>query len=209
MIQKLLSDIKRKDFTSKANELMNNYCILKRDSRYDGDVIFRFAEIEFYLYDASEQDVDVSTYSRNCLGGEWFFHNSGVDIAFETVREGDELVRFGGILIRGVEMYKQGEGGQWEQTGVVGGPKLSMYEIFNHADVMPKIVRLPGGFMKDRPISPPTERVGIGDGLKQRFVLGDVNWEMPTERVVEVKEGDIYRVKVSKVKKAYNPKYKK
>lgn len=52
MIQKLLSDIKRKDFTSKANELMNHYCVLKRDSRYD----------------ASEQDVDVSTYSRDCVG---------------------------------------------------------------------------------------------------------------------------------------------
>ena len=85
MIQNLLSNIRREDFEPIANELMNHFCVLKHDLRYDGDVIFRFAEIEFYLYDASEQEVDVNTYSRDCLCGEWFFHNSGVDIAFEAV----------------------------------------------------------------------------------------------------------------------------
>ena len=54
----LLSDIRREDFPDVAGKLMNHYCVLKKDSRYDGDLIFRFAEIEFYLYDASEQKVD-------------------------------------------------------------------------------------------------------------------------------------------------------
>lgn len=206
MIQNILSNIRREDFKSIANRLMNHYCVLKKDSRYDSDVIFRFAEIEFYLYDASEQDVDVKTYSRDCLGGEWFFHSRGVDIAFETMCKDDELIRFGGILIRGVEMYKQGEDGKWEQIGVVGGPKLSMYEIFNHTVGMPEVVSLPEGFKKDRQICEPTRRVGIDDKLPQRFVLDDVYWEMPTERIVEVKEGDIYRVKVAKVARKYNPK---
>ena len=67
MIQNLLSDVRREDFGAIANELMNHYCVLKRDSRYDSDFIFRFAEIEFYLYDAAEQDVDVKTYSRDCV----------------------------------------------------------------------------------------------------------------------------------------------
>ena len=207
MLKNLLSDIRREDFQTVAKELMNHYCVLKKDSRYDSDLIFRFAEIEFYLYDASEQNVDVKTYSRDCLCGEWFFHSSGVDIAFETVRDGDELIRFGGILIRGVEVYRQDEEGFWVQTGVIGGPKLTMYEMFNHALALPEIVALPDGFKKDRAVSEPTRRVGINDELPQRFVLTDVDWNMPTERVVEVKDGDVYRVKVAKVKRPYNPKY--
>ena len=43
MIQNLLSDVRREDFGAIANELMNHYCVLKRDSRYDSDFIFRFA----------------------------------------------------------------------------------------------------------------------------------------------------------------------
>ena len=206
MIQNLLSNIRREDFEPIANELMNHYCILKHDSRNDGDVIFRFAEIEFYLYDASEQEVDVKTYSRDCLCGEWFFHNSGVDISFETVRQGDELIRFGGILIRSVEMYRMGKDGQWGLIGVIGGPKLSMYEIFNHALAMPEIVALPDGLKTDRQICEPTLRVGIGDDLLQRYVLADVDWTMPTDRIVEVKDGDVYRVMIAKVSRKYDPK---
>lgn len=207
MIKNLLSNIRREDFQLIANELMNHYCVLKYDSRYDADVIFRFAEIEFYLYDASEQDVDVKTYCRDCLCGEWFFHSSGVDIAFETMRNGDELIRFGGILIRSVEMYRLGNDGKWMLMGVVGGPKLSMYEIFNHTSMMPEIVKIPAGFKTDRQIGEPTMRIAIGDDLLQRYILTDVDWEMPTERVVELKDGDVYRVKVVKVAKKYNPKY--
>ncbi len=208
IMRDLLSDIRRENFPDVAGKLMNHYCVLKKDSRYDGDLIFRFAEVEFYLYDASEQNVDVKTYSRDCLRGEWFFHSSGVDIAFDTVREGNELIRFGGILIRGVEVYREDEDGQWVQIGAIGGPKLSMYEMFNHALALPEIVALPDGFNTGRPIGAPTCRVGIDDDLRQRFVLADVDWNMPTERVVEVKEGDMYRVKIDKVKKQYNPKYK-
>ena len=50
-------------------------------------------------------------------------------------------------------------------------------------------------------------RIGLGDDLLQRYVLTDVNWEMPTERVVELKDGDVYRVKGATVAKKYNPKY--
>ena len=206
MIQNLLSDVRRENFQIIADELMNHYCVLKCDSRYNSDFIFRFAEIEFYLYDAAEQDLDVRTYSRDCLCGEWFFHNSGVDIAFETVRDGNELIRFGGILVRGVEIYRQGEDGQWLLTGVVGGPKLSMYEIFNHALAMPKIVAVPDGFKTDRPIGEPTVRIGIDDVLPQRYVLDDVDWGMPTDRVVEIKDRDVYRVQLAKVSRKYNPK---
>ena len=203
----LLSDIRREDFQEVARKLMNHYCVLKKDSRYDSDLIFRFAEIEFYLYDASEQNVDEKTYSRDCKCGEWFFHSSGVDIAFDTVRDGDELIRFGGILIRGVEVYRQDEDGQWAQMGVIGGPKLSMYEMFNHALALPEIVVLPDGLKTDKEPKC-TKRVGIDDKLGQRYVMEDVDWEMPTERVVERKEKDrdVYHVKLEKVSLKYNPK---
>lgn len=49
IMKDLLSDIRREDFPDVARKLMNHYCVLKKDSRYDGDLIFRFAEIEFYL----------------------------------------------------------------------------------------------------------------------------------------------------------------
>ena len=53
-----------------------------------------------------------------------------------------------------------------------------------------------------------TKRVGIDDKLGQRYVMEDVDWEMPTERVVERKEKDrdVYHVKLEKVSRKYNPK---
>ena len=50
IMRDLLSDIRRENIPDVAGKLMNHYCVLKKDSRYDSDLIFRFAEIEFYLY---------------------------------------------------------------------------------------------------------------------------------------------------------------
>ena len=186
---------------------MKLYCILKRDSRDNSDIIYRFAEIEFYLYDAEEQDKDISTYNRDCRCVEWFFHSSGVDIAFETKREGDELIRFGGILIRSIEIYERDAEGQWIQTGVVGGPKLSMYEIFNHCCEMPDVVALPDTFAENRKIGKAEPRIGIEDDLRQRFVFDDMNWDMPTERIVETKDdAGKYHVVSKKTIRKYDPK---
>lgn len=204
----IFADIQRERFREIALELMNCYCILKHDSRDNSDVIYRFAEIEFYLYDANEQDKDISTYCRDCKCVEWFFHASGVDIAFETVRDGNELMRFGGILIRGIEIYKQDEQTQWKMIGAVGGPKLSMYEIFNHCSGMPDIIAIPDTFKKDRKIGNATKRIGIKDDLYQRFTFDDVDWEISTERIVETKDAERkYHVILKKTTKKYNPKF--
>lgn len=205
-----LKDIQREHFNEVATKLMNHYCILKHDSRDNCDIIYRFAEIEFYLYDANEQDIDTSTYNRDCKCGEWFLHASGVDIAFETVKHGNELIRFGGILIRGIEIYKQNEQKQWRLVGVVGGPKLSMYEIFNHCSVMPDVIAIPDTFNNAnnaRKIGDATKRIGIKDNLCQRFVLEDVDWNIETERIVENKDktGN-YHVFLESKKRSYNPK---
>lgn len=203
----LLTDIRREHFREIATELMNRHCILKHDSRDDSNIIYRFAEIEFYLYDVHEQNKDTSTYNRDCRRAEWFFHSSGVDIAFETKLDGDELIRFGGILIRSIEIYKQDATGQWEQIGVVGGPKLSMYEIFNHCSEMPDVIAIPDTFNKDRSIGNATKRIGIKDDLLQRFVFDDVNWDIPTEKIVETKDAEEkYHVILKKTTRKYNPK---
>lgn len=167
--------------------------------------LYRFAEIEFYLYDASTPELDVNTYDRDCAEIEWFFHKSGVDIAFRTSSEGNELIRFGGILIRGVEIYKRNEQNRWYQIGVIGGPQLSMFEIFNHCIGMPEVGRLPETFESERPIRI-TSRIGIKDELPQRFVFDDVDWNMKTERIVEHKDKDgKWQVIKEKISRTYNP----
>ena len=58
------TDIQRECFRETAIELMNHYCILKHDSRDNSDIIYRFAEIEFYLYDIKEQCGMVLSWQR-------------------------------------------------------------------------------------------------------------------------------------------------
>ena len=198
----LFRNVRREDFKTIAEELINNHCILKHDRRDESVVIYRFAEIEFYLYDVDEPDVDNSTYGRDCKCGEWFLHYSGVDIAFETAKDGNKLTCFGGILIRGVEIYKQNEQETWDLVGFAGGPMVALCEIFNHCRGMPEIISLPEAFKdRDRMNGEPTERVGIGDRLRQRYVADGVDFNTPTDRIVREKN----RFAIKKCKRTYNP----
>lgn len=124
-----------------ATQLMTEFGIIKTDSLFDNKVVYKFKEIEFYLYDKYNHDIDDRTYDRNTKRGEWFFHNSGVDIAFDSEKEGNEFVKFGGILIRGIEVLVNHDD-NWESKWVVGGPKLCMQEIFNNAATYPEIIKL-------------------------------------------------------------------
>ncbi|MBD5365264.1 MAG: hypothetical protein HDR79_10020 [Bacteroides sp.] len=76
-------------FSETAKLLMNGYVISKRGVEYE------IIDIEFYLFTPEHQDV--ITYPRNCKAGEWFFHQSGVDLTFASTEK-----QFGGILIRGL-----------------------------------------------------------------------------------------------------------
>lgn len=88
-------------FEKIAELLFQGYCIKKGNDQY------KFLEIEFYYYTKGFEDI--ITYPRNVSSGKWFFHNSGVDITFESKctdtdcgcdkRKPDEDY-FGGILIR-------------------------------------------------------------------------------------------------------------
>lgn len=93
------TDIQSK-FQEIAEKLMYNYIIKKGEARY------AIVEIEFYYY--SPYHPDIITYSRNLSAGRWFFHQSGVDLTFDSkstildnkgfVTNSGEAI-FGGILI--------------------------------------------------------------------------------------------------------------
>ena len=83
-------------FKGIANLLMNK-CVISR-----GIANYEILEIEFYLFTPNHQDI--ITYPRNTKAGHWFFHQSGVDLTFES-DEGN----FGGILIRGIREVRSGK----------------------------------------------------------------------------------------------------
>lgn len=82
-------------FRSIANDLLNHVLIAK------GEKLYEIIDIEFYLF--SPKHPDVITYPRHIDGGQWFFHQSGVDLSFKS----DDTI-FGGILIRGIREHNEG-----------------------------------------------------------------------------------------------------
>ena len=82
-------------FNNIATELLTNYVIRKSGKEY------AIVEIEFYFY--SKTHPDVITYPRTVNVGQWFFHQSGMDLTFES--NGNQC---GGILIRGIKDLSNG-----------------------------------------------------------------------------------------------------
>ncbi len=140
-------------FKSLAEELFKFYVIQK------GDIQYWLTDIEFYLY--HDQRRDIITYPRNCKAGEWFFHPSGVDIAFEShvKKKGKKATLtqdafFGGILIRGIKrIVPKGE------DILFDGPMLSCDELFDRFDAFgevknfPKLVRVAKDLPYDKPLA--------------------------------------------------------
>ena len=99
---KIYSENASKLFSSIAKLLLNK-CVVRV-----GKKNYRLLEIEFYLYSSTHPDM--ITYPRTAeKGGNWFFHQSGVDISFNSYckpasEDGKYCLnsdnRFGGILIR-------------------------------------------------------------------------------------------------------------
>lgn len=83
-------------FEDIAKLLMNNCVISKLGINYE------IVEVEFYLFTPDHQDV--ITYPRELSAGQWFFHQSGVDLTFESNTE-----HCGGILIRGLRNIETGQ----------------------------------------------------------------------------------------------------
>lgn len=107
-------------FKGIADLLMNKFVISKGKDKYE------IIEVEFYLF--APNHPDVITYPRNCKAGQWFFHQSGVDLTFETTNN-----QFGGILIRGLRKI----GGDCEQ--IFGPLKCveKLWDVFDAFDSVP------------------------------------------------------------------------
>lgn len=135
-------------FSSIAKTLMGKYIIKKGNARY------RIVEIEFYAFSNSQKDY--ITYPRATDAGQWFFHQSGVDLTFDShdVRvlhknrklsfSLDAEPQFGGILIRGLYKLTPKE----EEDPYIFGPQKCVNELWDRfnalapsADEYPAIIR--------------------------------------------------------------------
>ena len=93
---------------------------------------YYITDIEFYLYCDGHEDI--ITYPRNCEAGDWFFHDSGVDISFgsnlsfkddKAILENNSF--FGGILLRGIKPV----GGYSSSKNLTDAPKNIVDELFD------------------------------------------------------------------------------
>lgn len=107
-------------FSDVAESLMNNHVISKHGVTYE------IVEIEFYLF--SPAHYDFITYPRNVAVGEWFFHQSGVDLTFESNRD-----HFGGILLRGIKRITPRAEGDSRPLLILGPQKCvdELWDNFN------------------------------------------------------------------------------
>ena len=129
-LRKLLSDTGNEDlqvwFQTIANELMCNHVIQKGKCQY------AVVEIEFYYY--SPEHRDVITYPRQMEAGRWFFHQSGVDLTFDSFDikfqdgkfELGKNAQFGGILIRGLRKLNHEK--------YIFGPQRCVNELWDNFD---------------------------------------------------------------------------
>jgi len=112
--------------------------LLTKTAIKKGELLYFLTDIEFYWF--SKNHKDIITYPRICNAGDWFFHKSGVDIAFQSyvdtdVRKGRRKAilsgkeRFGGILVRGIKPSSY-----WLEDGEFknfDGPNKTVDELFD------------------------------------------------------------------------------
>lgn len=118
-------------FANIAQVLMGKYLIKKGNKKY------RIVEIEFYAY--SNDHKDYITYPREVDAGHWFFHQSGVDLTFESrdiaiIHKDRKTIvtfgtnpQFGGILIRGLYKLKSDK----DDGHYVFGPQNCVNELWD------------------------------------------------------------------------------
>ena len=112
-------------FEKLADYLFNNIQICA------GDDIYTFAEVEFYYYDKMNFSGPCfeCTYPRTRSLGSFFWHNSGIDICFDS---NEDYGYYGGILIRSL-IKRSNEGCE-----IIAGPMRCMIELMNSCrDKMP------------------------------------------------------------------------
>lgn len=129
------------EFRNIAEYLLGN-CYIEQ-----GDIEYRFLEVEFYYYSKLHPDIKVDNenketpfvYPRHCdKTGVFFMHTSGVDICFKSCisqnGSGSNENFFdygGGILIR--SLLRLDKNGKPQET-VVAGPWDCCDALFNYTD---------------------------------------------------------------------------
>lgn len=179
-----------KEFSDIANKLFAEYQIAKGDIKYD------FEEIEFYLYTENHTD-NKHVYPRDSKAGEWFVHYSGVDLTFQTLKDGDRIIQCGGILIRRIKKV----GG-----ASVGGPLRCLMELFNRQET-PMLIKKE---QRNEIAFNCTSRIGIKNDGEQderlyRFVIENINHQINTSCPQYTKDGIVIKPK----NYTYNPKNEK
>ena len=198
------------DFDDLARSLIRNFCIKKYHEDREGtrSVYYRFAEIEFYLYNTTDRQLDYTTLNRDCKAGQWFLHRYGVDIAFETKTDQYqsnqenlvELIEFGGILIRSLVKCTE------DEDYIITGPQNCMSELFNSASQFPELCETAAmpAHLKcpsfdtiskgPRVLGKTTREMPCGK-LQERYYVAGLSWDKPRMQIREIKKGtDEYHV---------------
>lgn len=109
------------------------------ENRYikQGNIEYRFLEVEFYYYSKLHQDIKENTgqpfvYPRQCSkAGTFFIHSSGLDICFRSkITDEDKFLYGGGILLRSLLRIDP----QDKSMMVVTGPWDCCDALFNYTD---------------------------------------------------------------------------
>ena len=118
--QKLIFNVNKTDdnsiltsFQEIAKSLLLDYQITVNDSNH-----YRFTEIEFYLSYPSHPDPYPHLDDRQLEMGQWYFHDSGIDITFGCPDY------HGGILIRSIRKSQDGP--------FFNGPWVVRRELLRH-----------------------------------------------------------------------------
>lgn len=189
-IIKFLKEPKIEDFRVIAEELLHHFVIKKQEQKLNEDikeVSYNLAEIEFYYYGKGHEDRH--TYIRLANAGSWFFHGSGVDLAFQTIIEDKEkatLISFGGILIRSII--------RTEDNKTISGPIRCMEELINNNAGVLEWDMVEDSSNKNKEIANPIKRTGLqpfkilAEGEKDysegqyKYYLKDSSWQNSIKR---------------------------
>lgn len=156
-IIQFLKEPKPERFGDFAKELLHHFVIKKQEQKLNEDikvVSYNLAEIEFYFYGKGHEDRH--TYIRMTNAGSWFFHGSGVDLAFQTIEEKETLTSFGGILIRSIIKTEDND-----KHITISGPIRCMEELINNNAGVLKWDMDEDSCNKNKEIADPIVRTGL------------------------------------------------
>ncbi len=136
----------------------------------NGDDVYRFVEIEFYLRKTESESRKIA-YERETCAGEWFLHDNGVDIAFESNKQ-----FYGGILIRSIKKSVS-----YTVDGeFINGPRKCSWYIFDGLNAFAhneRITRIEEASVREQIKSNAFARHGIKDDDKLfRFTIPFELW---------------------------------